>query len=469
MQGIKDWSNWLFLPAVILVTMFLVACQRHEEPPSTTSPPVTLTQKSPAVVHPGQSQASSENKPEIASSLVATLLNNPIKPLLVEEQAEALPVWRRFAKKKPALLLFSGRPLKPLTEAMQVEVDLLLQHGDDQEVVRRVARPVPDQLLSPSMGVAAAMRQRYFSRVIWVVPVEGGMELLPLVDFKQGLRQRAAGWGDDIDSFKVTENGAYSGVLGGVSVDVVSIDRLPIVKEPLLVHIDSGFFTAIYRNEVRTPLYPLLTGHFQKVATRDYRTLGVTVSRDNLSFDVPLLMRFLGDDVAAFVADPRRLDSPSAAMKIRGEMCYLDSFFQPEVIIEKAQAIQKLLPRDADSFYRQYRARRQLKQLDQGLLELEKAVSLDPLYALEYFELINLKTKQGEKEAALAMIEKAMQALPDHALIGLRKAELLIEMRRSGEAVPLLNKLKQQPWSEFHYSGMLQEIDSLLTQARQKD
>ena len=453
--------------AIMLATLTLSACQRREDPSQgpVNSSPVTTVQEKQFVRPPAATQTAPQVNSETSAPAAVTLLKEPITSLLMEEQAEALPVWRNFAAQKPTLLLFSGRVLQPLPGDLGVEVDHLLQQGDDQELVRRMARPVSDQLLSPGLGVAAAMAQGYFSRVIWVIPVGKGMEILSLDDFRKGLRQQAPGWSRDIYSFEKTVNGAYSGMLGGVSVDVVAIDRLPIVKEPLLVHIDAGFFYGIYLDELKTPLYPLLTDHFKKVADRGYQALGVTIARANLSFDVPLRMRFLGDDIAAIIASPELLDEPTKAMQLRGEMDYRESFFQPKAIIEKAQALQKIAARDADSFYRLYRAQLQMNQPGQGLSALGQAVSLDPLYALEYFELVNQKVRHGEQDAALVLLDKSIQALPEHALIGVRKAQLLVEMERGEEAVPLLRELEALPWSEYYYPDMHQEIEALLRKA----
>lgn len=453
-----------FLVAITIATLLLVACQRQEDPPPGTSPSEVAPQPQIAASPPPALPDAAGAKP---SAPVAVLLKDSVQPTLVEEQANALLLWRQFFRQKPVLLLFSGKALVPLPEILQADSARLLQQGDDRELTRRVAQPVPDLLLAADLGVAAAMHQGYFSKVIWVLPLEVGSELLPLADFKGGLHQRAAGWGDAIDSFVATEHGTYTGTLRGVPVEVVSIDRLPIINEPLLVHVDAGFFAAIYRNEIKTPLYPLLTGQLRKVAARGYRALGITISHDNSSFDVPLVMRSMGVEIASMLASPGLLEKPSATMMLREEIRYFESFYQPATIMEKSKALQKLVPRDADSLYSQYRAQRQLHNFDKGLAALDRAVTIDPVYALEYFELVNLALKDGEQEKALTMLDKAILALPEQALVKLRKAQLLIEMGRGKQARPLLNELKKLPWSEFYYPNIRQDIDGLLAQARQ--
>jgi len=295
-----------------------------------------------------------------------------------------------------------------------------------------------------------------------VVPVQQESELLPLDDFKAMLQERTAGCGGDIESFAVNQAGGYAGTLGGTSVEVVDIEHLPEIHEPLLVHMDAGFFSAIYSNEVKSPLYPLLVSNFSPVAKRNYLVLGVSISHDNQSFEVPLSQRFLAEDIAAFVAEPAKFSEPSPEMKLRGEIRYLDSFFQPETIVQKARQLIQNDQRDADNHYVLYRALRQARQLDQALIALEQAIAHDPVYANEYIELVNHALQKRQYPAAIAMLDNAIRALPDHPLIRLRKAQVLVEMERQGEANALLEELQKLPWSEFYYPRIREEIEALL-------
>ncbi|MDF1581492.1 MAG: tetratricopeptide repeat protein [Desulfuromonadales bacterium] len=383
---------------------------------------------------------------------------------MVEEQARALPLWRTFAAQKPTLLLLSTKRLRSLPAVLRQDVvRLLSQSGvDDQELLRRTAQPVADQLIAADLGVAVAMEEGWFSKVIWLVPLADGEELLPLEAFKQGLRSPPSGWRDDVDTFTATGVGTYAGVLADVPVEVASMAQLPTIRGPVLAHIDTGFFAALYRNEVKTPLYSLLSEQLSRLVANDVKLLGVSVSRDNQSFEVPLSLRSIGDDIAALLTYPERRRKPTKAMQLHAEIRYLDNFYQPDTIEKKARALLQFDPQDADHHYALYRALRQSRQLDRGLAALEKAIALDPVYANEYVELVNHALQQQQYPAALAMLDSAIRALPNNPLIRLRKAQVLTEMGRGGEAIALLRELQKLPWSEFYYPRIREDIEVLL-------
>jgi len=439
-----------------LVFLFLHSgCQRRDE--SSPVPPVA------------SSTQSTSPSPAVAKSSAKVLFKENLSPVVVEEQANALTRWREFREQKPALLVFSAKVIRPIPASLKAEVDQLLVSGTAEELNRRIARPAPDRLLAADMGVAAALHQGYFSRIIWVAPLEEGAVLLPLGQFKENYRQVAGGWGDEIDSFREVGEGTFTGTLAGIPVDVVTIAQLPKIVEPMIVHIDAGFFASTYSNQVKTPLYTTMKEHFEKIAARGYHPLQVTVSHDNLDYEIPLTLRFLGNEISAFVANPALLVQAAAIMQLRGEMMYLDSFFQPEMIEQKARELVQREAENADNHYSLYRALRQAKKLDQGLASLEQAIALDPVYADEYIELVNHAAEKKQGEAALAMLDSAIRALPGNPLVKLRKAQLLIALGRGREAVVILRDLKGLAWSDIYYPEIQQDIDALLTLAQKKN
>lgn len=444
----------LYMSALIFFLLLNSGCQRRDE--SSTAPPVAS---------PPQSTSPS---PAAVISPKKVLFKENLSPVIVEEQANALTHWREFREQKPVLLVFSAKVIRPIPEPLKGEVDQLIVSGAPEELNRRIGRPAPDRLLAADMGVAAALRQGYFSRIIWVAPLEEGAVLLPLAQFKENYRQVAGGWGDEIDSFREVGEGTFTGTLAGIPVDVVTIAQLPKIVEPMIVHIDAGFFASTYSNQVKTPLYTTMKAHFEKIAARSYHPLQVTVSHDNLDYEIPLAMRFLGNEISAFVANPTLLVHAAATMKLRGEMMYLDSFFQPEMIEQKARELVQREGSNADNHYSLYRALRQAKKLDQGLASLEQAIALDPVYADEYIELVNHAAEKKQGEAALAMLDSAIRALPGNPLVKLRKAQLLIDLGRGQEAGVILRDLKRLPWSDIYYPRIQQNIDTLLTLAQKK-
>ena len=443
-----------------LITSFCGGCQQASE--QVTTPQVSRNESgaTPPVTAP------SEDRQQATSAESPVVLRNPAVPLLVEEQAQALPIWREYKDVQPTLVVFSAKPPRPVPDGLKDEVAKVLTSGAEMEIVRRTARPVADRLLGADMGVSAAIAQGWLSRVVWVVPLGEGEIMRPLDDFKYMLRERVPGWDKAIDSFWDSGAGSFTGELSGVRIEVVPVQLLPSIDGPLLLHIDAGYFAALYRNEVKTPLFEMMRERLKHVAERGYNPLAVTVSRDTQSYEIPLSLRFMAKSLAEVLADPQKLQEPSDRMKLRREIEYLDNFFQPQTIAEKAQELMRLDPRDGDAVYAYYLALRQAKQLDRALEVLNQVLLLDPGYADTFVELVQHAAQKGQLEAALAMLEHAQTAQPDNPMIGLRKAEVLVEMGRSAEATPILKELAQLPWSEVYYPRVRQDIAGLLQKVR---
>lgn len=467
-MGLTDWlrANGRMI-ALMAFCLILLGCQDQKA----DLPIASGSESSEAVLTP------SPQTPPITAELatphrsteIPILFHESLEPQIVEEQANALRYWKQHAQQKPVLIVFSAKVMRLLPDVLQKEAGKLLTEGRDAELFRRVARPVADQILAADYGLPLAMNQGWVAHVVWVVPLEKNAQLMSLTEFKKVLGQGAGGWGPgDLDTLKERGDGGYAGVLAGVPVEVVSVDRLPSITAPVLVHFDSGFFATIYKNEVKTPLSVMLIDHFKQIAERKYKTLGVTVSRDNQSFEVPLSMRFLGEDIADYIVNSERIRQLTPAMKLRAEMRYLDSFFQPDVILKKAVALVEMDNNDADSHYAMYRALRQSHQLDQGFAALDKAVQLDPVYADEYIELVNHAEQKQQHEAALKILDKAILALPDNQLVRLRQAQLLVRLERWNEAVGIMVGLQKLPWSEFYYPSVRQDLDAMLPYAKGK-
>lgn len=446
-----------------MAVLFAGGCRQEVQ--DSSKPEASIGNK--ATGHPELSSEHVDLKASVQKKPV--LLHDSVLPLLVEAQAQALPIWREYREEKPVLMVFSSKVVRPVPDQLRDEVDRLLSAGRGLEIVRRTARPVADRLLDADMGVAAAISQGWFSRVVWVVPLGEGEVMRPLIDFKAMLRERASGWGDSIDSFWELEEGGFSGELDGVPIDVLPAQLSPNIDGPLLVHFDAGYFGAMYRNEVKTPLLELMQGALGHVAGRGYAPLAVTVSRDTQNYELPLTLRFLAKSIAEVLAEPERLHESSERMQLRSEIQYLERFFQPQTIAEKAQALIRTDPGDADAFYAYYLALRQAKQLDRALAVLEQVLALDPGYADTYIELVNHAAQKSQWEAALAMIERAQTALSDNPLVTLREAQLLVEMGRGEEAVAIIDELSQLPWSEVYYPRIRGDMTGLLQKVRKQD
>lgn len=453
LSGTEKISVLLFL----VLPMLLLGCSKREENPSLRIPMgAQAPPKGIPVVTPEHLEEKRLEEPKI-------LFKDRVEPVLVEEQANALSHWRMFRMEKPVLMVFSSKLISPIPESLIPVVDQLLSTGNTKEMCRRVANPVADLLLASDMGVSAAIRHEYFSKIIWVVPLKDGTELLPIENFKDKYRETAGGWGSDIDSFHETSNGTFSGRFGGLPVEIMTVDKLPDIKKPVVIHFDTAYFSNSYRNEVKTPLYAMTKKILEQIKKRQYGVLKVSVSCDNLSYEVPLRMRFLGKDICQFISNPELLHEFSSKIKIRTEINYLENFFQPDMIHAKAHELVKTDEKDADGHYALYRVLRQKHNNESGMISLRSAILLDPTYAEEYIELINQAMRNKSFGPALAMVNEAIAVLPTNPLIKLRKAQILIESGDIQNAKTILEELKKLQWTKEYYPKIVDDINYLLS------
>lgn len=417
----------------------------------------------------------------VAGLLLLSQFNSPSRPLYqrplhdkpqvlfsasvnvetIETTADALTTWRDFSDVRPALLIFSNKPLMPPPSLVRAELSELLAVAGRDEVRMRTARPSePDTLLRPEMAVASGLLEGYFSRVIWVVSPEEGSKL-QLEGFVTHFRRRAEKWGENLDTFHL-EDGHIVGTLAGTRVDVVTVDQLPVLTEPLLLHFDVSYLLPLYKGEIKTPIYRLLRQQCKKIADMNYLAWRASVSRDNLTGDMPLDTRFFADELARFIAQPVLLGQATQDELLRTEALYLVNFLENERIYEDYQRLKELRPLDASVLFGEYKVLRDLRQPDQALRSLEQAVSLDAIYAYEYNALADQAMEKKFVDKALQQLDKAIAALPREPFVRMRKARLLMSLGRDEEARAILEELRKLPWSSNYYTEVRTEIERLL-------
>jgi len=388
------------------------------------------------------------------------LFIDPVNVEVVETTADALTTWREYSDVKPTLVIFSTKTLMPVPADVRDDLSELLDTADKDEVRALTARPSrPDTLLRPEMAVAAGLLEGYFSQVVWVVSVQEKSEL-QFEGFMELFRQRAEAWGANFETFGV-ESGHIAGTLAGVPVEVVTVEQLPDLAGPIVFHFDASYLLPLYKGEIKTPIFDLLRSQAEMLAARDYQAWAATVSRDTLTGDVPLDARFFADEMARFIAKPEMLKVTTEDEQLWRQALYLVNFFKSEMIYEDYQKLKKLRPQDAAVLFGEYKVLRDLHQPDQALHSLAQAVALDPVYAYEYLALADLAMEKQLVDKALKQIDQAIAALPDEPFIQLRKAQLLLSVGRDDAARPILEKLRDLPWSKRYYQEVRTEIERL--------
>lgn len=468
--------------SLIIVLCSLAACDRGPAAPSPAATPEISRNESPAPLPPPPplgatpSAATPEKTPTVAApkpvvpAATYEFLHAAGNPLVVEHPAAALPHWRNFRDQRPTLVLISNDPfLEPVPSELAIEVRQLLTSGSAEQIARKSSPQAADALLLPSMSVRAALAAGWFGKVVWLLPNRAEQEQLSAETFRRQLLDFGAADETEAASFTLVE-GQLQGTFENVPWLVTPTHLFTGTPEPVVIHFDLGLIKNFYRNEVKTPLYPALAELLEPLRQARLTALAVTVSLSQLTGEVPLDTRFIGLDLATFVAEPQRFTAPLSEQWLRrSDALYLQNFFQKEKILALYLEMAAADPENASVDFGLYQISRQMENDEQALAYLDAAVALDPVYAIEYLELAQDALHQQRFEATLELLAKAVAALPDNPFIAQQRARLLMAQGQKAEALPLLQNLRRLSWSAVYYPDLPAQLDGDIKQAKKKE
>jgi hypothetical protein len=440
-------ARFLFLLCLIIGCS---ACKRDD---STVTPPPAPRK---AVVAPVTTPALPLAAPPF--------LSQPIPTTVIEATNEALPIWRSFAKNRPALIIAANSPaLFSVPAELHAEVDGLMKSADDKELRRRSSPDNPDPLLLPAMSLSVALEAGWFSQVLWIFPTKKLPEQLNLATFQQQLVAAQIASPDEAASF--TQNqGSFSGIIRGLPFTAAPADALPPLEQSALLHIDVDYFKPLYHGEIKTPLYPLMIGLLNKIKAQGWKVAAATVALSNQSEELPLQTRFLGKDLATVLQDPQMLQETFPSQwERRGNALYLENFMQKEEIRKIYLEMTKEDPADPAVKFGLYNISRQLNKPEDALEYLREAVQLDNIYAREYLTLSDLAMEKKKPEKAVELLQLARNAQPTNPFILTQMMRTLLNAGHPEEAKALKPELAALNWSKIYYPEQGEEVDGLLS------
>ena len=406
---------------------------------------------------PSQATSTPEAHSSVTDSLpkTTTLLRVPIEAKLVEQPAQALSVWRQFRASKPTLVLLSQDPfLLPVPETLRKEAIELIQTGSLESLAEKTSASNSDPLLLPSMAVSSALQSGLFAKVVWVLPTTVPNEQLNVDRFRQQLLDLGAISPNEAQSL-VKHDGRIDGSVRGLPFQAVSINALPDLDGPVLLHIDLGYFKPLYKGEIKTKLYPLLYNTCKALQAKNWDASAATISYSNTSGALPLAVRFIGPTLASLLENPERLTKPMPLnWQKRAKALYLPNFLQTEKERDLYLEMEADLPESPAVKYALYQVSRKTKEGTKALEYLAKAVEIDPVYALEYLSLASTAEEKNLSEQALKMMLHINQALPDNPFITMQVATRLNSLGHTDQALQSIKKLQQLPWSKVYYPNM---------------
>lgn len=424
-----------FLLVLLVLSLFLSGCDKNAPVPTAAVP--------------------------APKDLLKLPFQDPITPQLFELPSGALTVWRQFGKYQPALVLFTAHPFLDSIPQEQMEiVKKFIQDASDAEIIRRGQVDTADSIFLSSEVTSIAINEHFISEIILVLPKKPKTAGISLELFRaQALESTFLTQKES--AALILENGVISGVVRGVPLRVVTLDTLPKLSTPVVIHLDLGFFKDSYTDEIKTPVYDLLYQTANSLQTAAYPTLAFTLSFSNREFNYSLESRFMVRDFAETVENPDFLHIKSPpTWNLRSTALFSRVMFletrAKELIAQAAQ----ITPPDPAALYAQALELLAGHNAEKGFSLLDQAVRLDKEYGLAYKELALKGMEIGNVSKAIDLQTKACALFPENPFLRLQLANMLILDNRGKEALPLLEELSQQPWAPG-YGGIPLQIEQL--------
>lgn len=415
----------MFLP-ILFLALLLCSCDSHKQEKKS----VEFTQRS------------------MTPKLIFT---EPIEAHSFELASGALTVWRKYSHAKPTLLLFASHPLlNPINQTMELPINTLLTTATDIEVLRRGCTTAADALIASPQTVSAAINANLIGELVVILPA---IDDKPLALDKFKARAVAAEFLSEDEASKLTLQDSFiSGSVRGIPLKVAYQGALPPIDRPLLVHIDLSYFKDRYINDIKTPIYDLIHGFATDMRKAGYRPGAVTMSLSNQEVGISLSSRFVIRDLATLVKNPSYLDGgPPASWSLRSSSLYASLMFDEERSRQLIEQAATATPDDAAALFDLALIRFQQNLPDDGFALLERAVAIDKGYALVYTELAEQGQNMGQWNKSFELLQKAIKAFPDDAVLRIRLAGDMISRGQVKDARKILATLKDLPWSDYYH------------------
>lgn len=422
---------------LLLIALLSLTCPVHAT--STTDTPLAPAASAPA-----------ENKVRHLP-----LFKESVEPEIFELPSGALSTWRKFSAEKPALLLFSAHPfLEQVPAGDREEVRQLVRNGTVGDIIRRGRLNVADTALISPQTVSAAIDAGLIAELIYVLPTSRKLAEMSLTDFQQ--RAFSAGFLTEKEALALTiKEGIITGSVRGLPFRCVHPEALPKINRPVIVHLDLGYFKNLYVNEVKTPAYALLYQTATALRSAAYPVLSITLSYSNQEADYSLESRFLISNLSDLLRRPALLDGGTpASWQLRSDALYAGAMFATDKAMELSIKAAETNPDDPAALYLLSLIQLEQRQSAAALATLDRAVALDPGYALNYLDLADAWLQSPGHNSTvqvLALLNKANAAFPENPFILIQIADLLIGSGKEKEGLSIVQSLKQLSWSPTYH------------------
>jgi hypothetical protein len=391
------------------------------------------------------------------------LLHDPSELQRFEVPSQALQLWYDVRSSRPALLLYSNNPLlQSNTPAIQKNLLARLAEKDKSALRFDIADPA----ILPKMTLHAALQAGLFSQVYWVMPTSADISALTIETFRTQMLQIGALSAEESRTFTL-RNGVFSGIVRGVPFHALHPKSDFSITGPAVFHFDLSFLSPLYKSEIKTPIYSLLYQTLIHLRNQQIEQVAASLSYSQVTLEIPLGSRFIGDIFVQLFKQPNRLDEKlPETWQVRANARYLPELFNAEEGLNLLLRQLEEHPDDPSLHYALYHLSREIRSArHKALSHLAVAIQYDPVYALEYLTLAPVAREKGRPEEAVRVLRLAHDGYPDNPFITLELIRALLATGLGDEALPLLQQLQTLSWSAIIYPDMPGLLKQLATEA----
>ncbi|RJP19612.1 MAG: tetratricopeptide repeat protein [Deltaproteobacteria bacterium] len=259
-------------------------------------------------------------------------------------------------------------------------------------------------------------------RLTQVVPLESG------VDQSHFERWLATLPVDVLNAGRFTlDNGVIRGKGGFGEATVTALDRPgEWPRRPILV-IDTAFLLSLYKDEVRTPMVPLVVKLYATIRRSEIAPISVWIVSRNREVAFPLEFGYLPVLVREIFSNPRNFREELPAIWRRVQSAQRLAFFgQRDEALDELKEL--LLPETAPyAYYQSAVLRFREARIEEGVRDLRAAASIDPDYGRGFLLHAGAFWAKGEVGIAEFILREGFSMFPGETSIAIGLARALAE------------------------------------------
>jgi len=362
-----------------------------------------------------------------------------VPAIMLEEPSGALCQWYKEGKRGMTLVRISSKPdilsagfmLTPDREILKRE----LETKSCGELSPRTSYHLQsDALYTVDDYVYPAFLLGVVSEVWWVVPSKTAVPEEDLEKFKGWLQARYAFPNEFIKSLQYSD-GIIKGKFNGMPINMTIIENLPSFEQPVLLDVDTDYFSALYENPVKESMLSLLGRTRLLLNDKNLKIDMATISSSNQTPVMSVLFNYLREYLYEIFTDPDKFsDGPPQSWKTQNEIEYQDYMLARDDALKEAEKLIKDLPEKPWPYFDVAWINVERGNFEEAKKHLEKAVELDEFYARGYFALASQLYQDKKHDQWIALMDEAIEKHPNRLELYVNAADALVDLEKFEKA-----------------------------------